>query len=443
MKVLVIDDDPTTQKVMEMFLRKSGYTPLLHSDALKGLEAALAPDAPMILVLDWMMPGLDGPVLCKKLREAKLTRRPYVIFLSGRNKKEEVAAGLDAGADDFVTKPFNILEMQARLRVARRNVEHQLELLRMADELSVLKSRNDLLGELMSGHAPASSPPVAAAPIQSRPLAATDAKTSPAGSAADEVKSTEATGEAPAPVATAEAKSTEPEISDSFMLSGQEIRYVLSSALMETRLALQAATVTPHEVPVCEGDCCAWGSVLAGPKQVWIDVLFATKLDAALVLFETALRRKPRSNDELVAFFAEVARVVSRRMTQMFTGAGAVVSQPLSSFARVLGADASLPPLPSARQVFILKIEGVAARLLIVRQYCASKRLEVEALREGDVLAEPFPRREVSEVPIFNEGVALTPRFLDKLNFHMEKTQVGGDVLAFRPSALANFFLRR
>ncbi len=414
MKVLVIDDDPTTQKVMEMFLRKSGYTPVLYFDAHKGLEAALAPDAPMILVLDWMMPGLDGPVLCKKLREAKTTRRPYVIFLSGRNKKEEVAAGLDAGADDFVTKPFNIQEMQARLRVARRNVERQLELLRMAEELAAMRSRNDLLGELVGVHA--SAPSESDKGVSA--LVDTDEKQ------------------------TADAAPPEPDVSYSFLLDEQEVNHVLAGALLELRLGLQAATTAVQEAPVGEGDCCAWGSVHAGPKQVWIDVLFATTGDAAAFLFETALRRKPRGNEELQAFFAEIARVVSRRLTQMFVGAGAEVSQPLPPRARLVEAETSLPALPSARQAFILQIEGVEARLLIVRQYCASRRRAVESLSEGDVLAEPFPRHESSEVPIFNAGVALTPRFLDKLNFHVEKIQVGTGVEVFRPSPLADFFLR-
>ena len=87
MNILVVDDDPVAQRIMKMFVEKSGYQPAIYTDGPKGLEAALAPDAPPIILLDWMLPGMDGIAVCKKIREAKPKIRPYVIILSAKHGK--------------------------------------------------------------------------------------------------------------------------------------------------------------------------------------------------------------------------------------------------------------------------------------------------------------------------------------------------------------------
>ena len=144
MRVLVVDDEPTAQKVMQLFLARSGYTPIIHSDGSKVLELAQSEDPPPIIVLDWMLPGADGLTICRALRTAKLKSRPYIFMLSSKTNRDDVAAALDAGADDYVTKPFHINELQARLRVAKRTIEYQKELLHQIADNEALHQRNSL-----------------------------------------------------------------------------------------------------------------------------------------------------------------------------------------------------------------------------------------------------------------------------------------------------------
>jgi DNA-binding response OmpR family regulator len=127
-QILIADDDPVAQKVLRTILQQAGYTVQSANDGETALRTLLQPDAPLIAIVDWMMPGLNGPDLCTKLRAINLRLRPYIIMLSGKADKAEIAAALDAGADDYLSKPFNRMEFLARLRVAGRMVQAQIKL---------------------------------------------------------------------------------------------------------------------------------------------------------------------------------------------------------------------------------------------------------------------------------------------------------------------------
>jgi DNA-binding response OmpR family regulator len=135
-KILVVDDDPVTRSVVKRFLEQSSYQVEIMEDSQLALEYLVSPSAPHIAVIDWMMPGLSGLELCAKLRQHKLPIQPHVLILTSRKEKADVAMALDSGADDFLVKPFNVLEMRARLRVAERAVGRQLDLYRQIVELN-------------------------------------------------------------------------------------------------------------------------------------------------------------------------------------------------------------------------------------------------------------------------------------------------------------------
>ena len=128
MKILVADDDSVTRRVLKDFLVQLKYEPLIVENGRSALDVLRAPDAPHIAILDWMMPDVVGLDVCQQLRALNHEIETYVIILTGKKEKIEIAQALDAGADDFLSKPFNILEMKARLRVAERHIQHQLKL---------------------------------------------------------------------------------------------------------------------------------------------------------------------------------------------------------------------------------------------------------------------------------------------------------------------------
>jgi len=123
MKILIAEDDLTSRKVLESALRKWGYEVISTSCGDEALEVLRAEDRPGLAILDWLMPGLSGVEICRELRASDARNPVYVILLTALGRKEDVVAGLQSGADDYVTKPFDTDELRARIQVGQRVVE--------------------------------------------------------------------------------------------------------------------------------------------------------------------------------------------------------------------------------------------------------------------------------------------------------------------------------
>ena len=117
MKVLVAEDDPVSQRVLEATLDKFGYEVVVAADGAEAWAALQCADAPHLAVLDWMMPEIDGVELCRRVRALPTSTPPYIILLTAKSGKEDVVVGLDAGANDYLTKPFDRAELRARVQV--------------------------------------------------------------------------------------------------------------------------------------------------------------------------------------------------------------------------------------------------------------------------------------------------------------------------------------
>ena len=125
MKVLAADDDSVTRTLLGRLLRNK-YDVTVASNGLEAWEALTIKDGPQLAVLDWQMPGLDGPEICRRLRASAETRPMYVLLLTATRKTtKDLVAGLHSGADDYVTKPFHADELLARVDVGRRMLELQ------------------------------------------------------------------------------------------------------------------------------------------------------------------------------------------------------------------------------------------------------------------------------------------------------------------------------
>ena len=125
MRILIAEDEPIPRLLLSTALAEWGYEVVTAEDGDQAWQALQAPDAPRMAVLDWMMPGVDGPELCRRLRERPTSEPTYVILLTARDDKGDVVAGLVAGANDYVTKPFDRDELRARIQVGRTVVELQ------------------------------------------------------------------------------------------------------------------------------------------------------------------------------------------------------------------------------------------------------------------------------------------------------------------------------
>jgi DNA-binding response OmpR family regulator len=135
MRILIADDEQISRHMLKTHLAKWGYDVVVAADGTQAWDILQQPDAPRLVVLDWMMPGLDGVELCRRIRQRKDGSLTHIIILTSRETPEDIVAGFEAGADDFITKRINKEELHARIRVGERMVELQQALAGRIDEL--------------------------------------------------------------------------------------------------------------------------------------------------------------------------------------------------------------------------------------------------------------------------------------------------------------------
>ena len=135
MRILVADDDAVHRRLLESHLAKWGHEVVTTDNGLEALEILQAEHSPQLALLDWMMPGMDGPEICGKLHAGPSRPPAYIILVTARDRSEDIVAGLDSGAEDYIAKPFNPEELRARLQVGVRVVELRNLLMARVKEL--------------------------------------------------------------------------------------------------------------------------------------------------------------------------------------------------------------------------------------------------------------------------------------------------------------------
>jgi two-component system, cell cycle response regulator len=142
--VLIADDDPLSRRMLEAFLTKSGYRVVTAVDGVDALKILTAEDSPPLAILDWMMPGLEGPQVCERVRAHLDRPYVYILLLTARSEKQDLLNGLQSGADDYLTKPFDAQELRARLHVGQRILDLQDSLIAAREEMR-FQATHDLL----------------------------------------------------------------------------------------------------------------------------------------------------------------------------------------------------------------------------------------------------------------------------------------------------------
>jgi DNA-binding response OmpR family regulator len=149
MRVLIADDEATSRHLIQATLGGWGFEVLVAVDGCEALRVLQGPRGPEIAMLDWMMPGIDGLDVCRRMRATMPNTATYIILVTARGGLENVVRGLEAGADDYITKPFDPRELRARLHVGMRIVQLQRALMERFRELEdALKRVKQLQGLL-------------------------------------------------------------------------------------------------------------------------------------------------------------------------------------------------------------------------------------------------------------------------------------------------------
>jgi two-component system cell cycle response regulator len=150
-RILIAEDDPVSRRLLELFLVKWGFEVSIATTGTEALQMLERLDAPRLAILDWMMPGMEGVQVCQKLRESADRRYIYVLLLTARTQKEDLLQGLESGADDYLTKPFDSQELRARLFVGQRILDLQDQLIAAGEELLYRATHDNLTGMVNRG----------------------------------------------------------------------------------------------------------------------------------------------------------------------------------------------------------------------------------------------------------------------------------------------------
>ena len=146
MRILIAEDDVVSRRLLQTHLTKWGYQVVVCTNGAEALDALRRDDAPPLAILDWMMPEMDGVQVCREVR--KLSKEPYtyILLLTAKSQKEDLVEGLDAEADDYLTKPFNPHELRARVRSGTRVLDLQAKLIAAREALRKQATHDPLTG---------------------------------------------------------------------------------------------------------------------------------------------------------------------------------------------------------------------------------------------------------------------------------------------------------
>jgi diguanylate cyclase (GGDEF)-like protein len=146
---LIADDEAVSLRMLEKTLERAGYEVTAVSDGRKAVEELCRPEGPRLALLDWVMPQLDGPAVCRTVRRKRSQRHVYLVLLTSKSSKEDIVEGLESGADDYLTKPFDPGELKARLHTGMRILELEDNLVEAREDMRY-KATHDSLTSLLN-----------------------------------------------------------------------------------------------------------------------------------------------------------------------------------------------------------------------------------------------------------------------------------------------------
>ena len=151
-RVLAAEDNPVFQSMLRTMLTRWGYEVVIARDGLEAWNVLSRDDTPRLAILDWMMPGIDGVEVCRRVRSAGAEPYIYILLLTARTDSQDLVEGMEAGADDYLTKPFNAHELRVRLRAGCRILDLQAQLLDAREALRE-QATHDGLTKLLNRNA--------------------------------------------------------------------------------------------------------------------------------------------------------------------------------------------------------------------------------------------------------------------------------------------------
>jgi CheY-like chemotaxis protein len=404
MKVLVADDDALIRRLLMALLNKLGHEVQQVEDGPAAWKALDVPIPPSMAILDWVMPGMNGVDVCRKLRANPGKTRPYVLLLSAKADKQDVISGLDAGADDYLVKPFDPMSLLARLRVAQRIIAYQQELQQHISGMEILLHRHNLLGEMYGKqHRQADS------------MTAVGARDEP-------------------------DKPATPGQPIKELVPPERMAQLIAASIAEVGLGKASVTIADKPLEMDGETFTAWAPLVLLNQGVWIDLLLEANQHSAVAMFEALLGRIPVSERELLDFLAETFNLICTSVRTAFMAGGLPALTPIISRTTRTEFLNLKPPTFSVTSHHHIRLPQVLARLTVISQPAPVQRKSLGQLRSFDILSENLPSPSAKEVFLLNQGVVLNERYIEKLASLAGPAAHSIRVPVVEPSRYAQFF---
>ena len=408
MKILVADDDALIRRLLLALLTKLGHEVVAAEDGNAALKAFEAPSPPALAILDWVMPGLNGVEVCKKIRATTSKPRPYVLLLSAKSDKQEIIAGLDAGADDYLVKPFDPMALMARLRVAQRIIDYQQELHQSIGTMEALLQRHNLLGEIFG-----------------KQIRGADTSS----------------GAATKPVPDPRTGSKGIVTRTGFpVLAADQISEMISRSIAEVGLGKAEVTILPDSRRAESGAFTAWAPLVLVDDGLWLDLSMEVDDASAVAMFESLLGRIPVSERELLDFLAETFNLFCTSIKASLQDKGCLVLAPVISRSIRSSALTVRPPSLAEVSHHHITLPEITATMTVIRQPAPVVSKSLGQLHELDMLAENLPSPSTTEVFLLNQGVMLNERYIEKLSSLAKAENTDLRVPVVKPSRFTEFF---
>jgi len=412
MKVLIAEDDRVSREILVRALVNAHYTPQVVADGNAALAALLAADGPRIALLDWVMPGLEGTEVCRQLRAAEPPIQPYVVIVSSKFLTGEITAGLDAGADDFISKPFDHDLLLARLRVAERIVGYQLALQKQLEQYDSLGRRYSLLGEIVAQQI---QPPAETLDLPADPIA--------------------------------EAENAEPPLAPAspppIWFAAGEIQSLVPRALTELGLSAHSTVAPPGEHATGVASFLTWAGFLDLEHDRWIDLVLEFDPAAAAIVYERALRRRPQTPAEICSFLAETQTVIAAALKSALFGKGCNVIAPLLTRAHQRDLWDPALRIPAESELYRFDLDGVFLDLAVTCYLCAPRPRSPWDLRLHEIIAAPYPAaRPPGIAPVAERGTAISEHLVKQVANYADRMPQEENVSVFELSPIAQRFHR-
>jgi DNA-binding response OmpR family regulator len=358
MNVLVAEDQPSVAQMLRIMLQNAGYGVVLAGDGKEAWAALQRRDAPKLAILDWMMPGMTGFEVCRKLRQTNESIRTYVIFLTAKTAKEDIVSALDAGGDDYITKPCNKGELLARLRAGERMVALQQQYQCRIDEVQSLVRRYELLGDKLHNQA----------------------------------------GQ-----------------SDAGMPTSLEINQVFTKTLKDLGIDSIAKKAKSTLEGHAKQEFTAWSAVILKRDSLWLDIKMEADRVSAWSMWADATGTIPDSNERLLDILGGILNMTQANLKRAFLDRGDEVITPFIPKAMPVQ---NFPVLSSPAQEsdqYTFTAPDIAIPLVVDRHPAPIVKKTVYELLPFDVLADDIYSPDIENRILLNKDVVLDDHYILKL----------------------------